>query len=362
MGEQRAELEKSMGMFDVLAMAFGTMIGWGWIMLAGSWVMSGGVLGAVLAFVIGAIMCIFVGLTYAELTPALPATGGGLVFAYRGMGYTGGWITGWAMIFAYVGVAAWEGPALATAISYLVPLPKLGVLWTIQGFEVAGSFVIIGIVGGLLMTFINYHGTAGAAKFETIATAALAIGGILFFVTSLVKGEVANLTPAFTTTKGIVAVIVQTPAMFVGFDVIPQTVEESNVPMNKLGKIILISIIMAGVWYCAMIVAVAFAAPSDYIEQSLNSQGGVPVADCFSYALGGSVIAGKLIIIVALCGILTSWNGFIVGSARLMFGMGRAKMLPAIFGKTHQKYNSPYAAVLLVGLVTLLSPLLGKTL
>ena len=45
----RQELQKSLNMKDVLALAFGTMIGWGWIMLAGSWVASGGVIGAVIA-------------------------------------------------------------------------------------------------------------------------------------------------------------------------------------------------------------------------------------------------------------------------------------------------------------------------
>ena len=52
----RQELQKSLGMKDVLALAFGTMIGWGWIMLAGSWVGNGGSVGAMLAFVLGGII------------------------------------------------------------------------------------------------------------------------------------------------------------------------------------------------------------------------------------------------------------------------------------------------------------------
>ena len=41
-----------MNLKDVLALAFGTMIGWGWIMLAGVWVAAAGVVGAVAAFLI----------------------------------------------------------------------------------------------------------------------------------------------------------------------------------------------------------------------------------------------------------------------------------------------------------------------
>ena len=37
-------------------------------MLAGSWVGNGGTLGAIIAFLLGGVMAIFVGLTYAELT------------------------------------------------------------------------------------------------------------------------------------------------------------------------------------------------------------------------------------------------------------------------------------------------------
>jgi amino acid transporter len=76
MEENREKLLRVLSWGDVLALAFGTMIGWGWVMLAGEWVHKGGVLGAILAFVFGAILCIFVGLTYAEFTPALPLAGG----------------------------------------------------------------------------------------------------------------------------------------------------------------------------------------------------------------------------------------------------------------------------------------------
>ena len=115
----RQELQKSLNMKDVLALAFGTMIGWGWIMLAGSWVGNGGTLGAIIAFLLGGVMAIFVGLTYAELTPALPLAGGELVFSYRAMGYNASWFTGWMITLAYLGVAAWEGPALSNALGFL---------------------------------------------------------------------------------------------------------------------------------------------------------------------------------------------------------------------------------------------------
>lgn len=352
----RAELKRSLSMKDVLALAFGTMIGWGWIMLAGTWVKEGGVVGAVGAFLVGAILCIFVGLTYAELTPALPLSGGELVFAYRGMGYNASWITGWMITFAYVGVAAWEGPALSTAIGFLFEnqMPTLGTLYSVAGVDVNGSFLLVAFVGALVLAIVNYRGAKSAAVFQTAATLAMAIGGIAFLVGGVTCGSIENMVPVFTGGKGFVAVLLMVPAMFVGFDVIPQAAEEMNIPLNKIAKVLIISICMAATWYILMIISIALSAP-----EGVRNSAGIPVAESFAHALGNPIF-GKIMIVAAMCGILTSWNGFIVGATRVLFSMGRAKMLPGIFAKVHPKYGSPVAAIILVGIITCASPLLGK--
>ena len=88
-------LHRTLEFRDIIILAFSTMIGWGWVSLTGTWVTQGGTLGASIAFVLGAILCIFVGLAYCELTPMLPYAGGELVFSYRAMGYHASWFTGW---------------------------------------------------------------------------------------------------------------------------------------------------------------------------------------------------------------------------------------------------------------------------
>lgn len=358
----RQELKKSLNMKDVIALAFGTMIGWGWIMLAGSWVTNGGVVGALLAFGLGGIMALFVGMTYAELTPALPLSGGELVFTYRAFGYNAAWFTGWMITLAYIGVAAWEGPALSNAIGFLFNgiLPDLGVLYEIQGSQVTGMFLLIGAVGAIILSVLNYRGAKASAIFQTVATVAMAIGGISFFVGGVTTGDVANMTPLFTDGKGFVAVVLAVPAMFVGFDVIPQAAEEMNIPLNKIGKVMVIAICMAAAWYMIMILGVALSAPPEVANGFVNDPSSVPVADLFAYTLGIPVV-GKLMIIAAMCGILTSWNGFIIGATRVIFSMARAKMLPEVFSKVHPKYGSPTAAIILVGVITVLAPLLGKS-
>ena len=62
------------------------MIGWGWVYPQEAGFRSGGVVGASIAFAIGGVMIFFIGLTYAELTAAMPQCGGEHVFSYKAMG------------------------------------------------------------------------------------------------------------------------------------------------------------------------------------------------------------------------------------------------------------------------------------
>lgn len=83
MEQKKSEFDKVLGAWDILVIAFGAMIGWGWVVSSGSWIQKGGVVGASIAFAIGGVMIFFIGLTYAELTAAMPQCGGEHVFSYK---------------------------------------------------------------------------------------------------------------------------------------------------------------------------------------------------------------------------------------------------------------------------------------
>lgn len=354
MSGEKQQLKKTFGTKDVLVLAFGTMIGWGWIMLSGAWAASAGMLGAILAYVVGALLCVFIGIAYAELTPAIPCTGGGVVFSYKSMGYWPAVISGLATSFAYIGVAAWEGPAFATAIDYVVPIPKLGFLWQIQGFDVYASWAAVAIIASIIITVVNFRGAKQAAIFQSIATGGLILVGIIFVFGGITKGNISNTKPLFTDIKGFAAVLLMVPAMFVGFDVIPQSAGEMNVPLKKIPKLLILSICAAAAWYMIMIMTTCLSAPEE-----IRVNGTIPVADSMAYAFGHP-IWGKICIVGAICGILTSWNGFLYGGARVIYSLANAKMLPAFLGRIHPKYNTPHNAVLLCGVLSTFSCLLGK--
>ena len=352
---ERQSLGKTLKRGDIWAFAFGSIVGWGWVMLAGGWVQSAGTVGAISAMLIGAIMCGLVGIAYAELTPALPIAGGSLVWAYRSVGYKFSWFSGWAIAFAYVAVAAWEGPALATAIGYLFKLPEVGRLWSVAGYDIYLPWVAVSTVGTLFTMFCHYRGMKFAAIFNTIAAIALVAGGVIFCFGGIALGDIANAVPAFKDGfSGVSIVLLAAPAMFVGFDVIPQASEEMDYPIKQVGSLVLFAIALGALWYILMIVGVAFAAPASALEGA-----SIPLADAATYVYGNKLF-GTFIIVAGIGGILTSWNAMFVGGTRVLFAMSRAKMLPPLFSKLHHKYNSPVAAITLIGVLCLLSPLLGK--
>ena len=55
----------------------------------------------------------------------------------------------------------------------------------------------------------------------------------------------------------MLGVLIMVPFMFVGFDIIPQSAEEIDVPFTEIGKLLMVSIVMAVLWYIGMIWAVS---------------------------------------------------------------------------------------------------------
>lgn len=354
MKSERQRLKRVLGRVEVFALAFGTMVGWGWIVMSAEWIEAAGVLGAIAAFFIGGLMCIFVGLTYAELTSAFPLAGGELAFSYRGLGYLGSWVTGWTISFAYIGVAAWEGIALSTAFDYLIPLSKLGYLWNIAGFDVYLSWSTIGIAGAVILTLLNITGVKPVAVFQILMIMMMLIAGIIFILGGFAFGRIENISPVFTDIKGVGMVLLMAPSMYIGFDMVSKSAEEINMPLKDIAKVLIFSIVGACAWYVFMIFSTALSAPPDLRNHAL-----VPSADSAAYAFQSAILA-KVLIMGGICGIITSWNGFIIGASRIMFAMGRAKMLPGIFGWVHPTYQTPVCSIVLIGLICSLSPLLGE--
>jgi len=340
---------------EVLALSFGAMIGWSWVALTGNWIDGAGSVGAMLAFLTGGVVVVFVGFTYAELASAMPEAGGEHVYSHRALGRTASFICTWAILLGYVSVVAFEAVALPTVADYLVPGFSRGYLWTVAGWDVNLTWVLVGVVAAVVITGINILGIHMAARLQLLATALVLTVGVLLVAGGAANGDSANLAPLFDKgAKGLLGVLIMVPFMFVGFDVIPQSAEEVDIPFAEIGKLLMLSIVMAVCWYVAMIWSVSVG-----LTMPQRQASALPTADATAALLGGAW-AAKLLVVAGIGGILTSWNAFLIGGSRAMYAMARAGQLPAVLGHLHPRYNTPRNALLLIGALSVCAPLFGR--
>ena len=364
---RESEFSKVLNTGDVLVVAFGAMIGWGWVVSSGQWITSGGVLGTVLGFIIGGIMIYFVGLCYAELTTAMPKCGGEHVFSYKAFGSIGAYICTWSIILSYIGVVCYEAVSFPTILQYVFPKIARGYLYSVGGFDIYFTWLLIAIGMALLILFLNIIGMKKAARFQKILTCVIAAVGIALVAGAAYSGNVNNLQNQLLVgdTNGeiiqnIAKVAIMTPFFLFGFDVIPQAAEEINVPLKKLGKMMILSIIMAVSFYVLVVLAVGYVMNAEQIKTSMLSATGLVTADAMGVAFNNANMA-KVLIIGGLCGIVTSWNSFLIGGSRALYSMSVSYMLPRKFAVLHKKYNTPVNSLLLIGALSVISPFFGRT-
>ncbi|MFO7690146.1 MAG: APC family permease, partial [Cryobacterium sp.] len=178
--------------------------------------------------------------------------------------------------------------------------------------------------------------------------------GLMLIFGSFTGGSVSNMQPFLTGgTAGYFAVLVVVPFLFIGFDVIPQSAEEVNVPAKQIGKLVVVAVVLATIWYVMIVLTTASAMPAEQIAGA-----DIATADAMG-ALFGSDVMAKVLIAGGIAGILTSWNSLLLGASRLMYSMARSGMLPAWFGRLHPRFRTPVNALIFIGTLSFVAPFFG---
>ncbi|MDE0421744.1 MAG: APC family permease [Gammaproteobacteria bacterium] len=340
----------------VLALSFGAMIGWSWVLMTGHWVENAGSVGTLLAFAAGGLVIGFIALTYAELASAMPRAGGEHVYTHAALGANWSFVCTWALLMAYATVCLFESVALPTAVEYLVPGIRIGTLWTVVGAPVDIGFILVGVLGALAMTVVNYLGIRTAGRVQMVVTVAIVLAGVVLFAGAFANGSMATARPLVAMPAvGILAVVIMVPGMLVGFDVLPQSAEEIDLPPRRIGVLLAFSLVLAVLWYAGVSFAVASAIPSASLGDARMA-----TADAAT-ALWNNRWAGAALIVGGIGGILTSWNAFIIGGSRVMFALAESGALPASFAKLHPRYRTPSLAIIVLGALSCISPFFGRT-
>ncbi len=339
---------------NIFVLAFGAMIGWAWVVQSGIWIKTAGTLGAILAFIIGGVVVVFVGQVYAELTAAINRRGV-IDFALRGGGKKLAFIATWSLVLGYFSVCAFEAVALPNVVLYLFPDYQNIYLYSIAGFDIYLTWLLIGIGSSVAIAIINYIGVKSVTVLQTVLTFMIALCGLALIGGGFVSGEAANMQPLFKgDINGFVAVLAMTPFMYVGFDVIPAASNEMKIPQKKVGSILILSVFMAAIWYILIIFGTSLGLSGEALSNSK-----LATADAMQVLYNGSGIAAKLLICGGIAGILTSWNAFILGGSRAIASMAQEGMLPSFLGKIHPKHKTPSNAIILLAVLNALAPFLG---
>lgn len=367
---EQVKLEKSLSPLQVCALALGSIVGWGCFVLPGDMFLpQAGPVGTLLGFFVGACLISFVAVCLSYMVKYAPVAGGAFAYAYIGFGPRAAFVCGWALVIGYLAIVAIDIAALSVIFRFLFPgVFEFGELYSIAGWTVYSGEVILMTAGTLFFGYINYRGIGFAGALQLILAFMLTFGILALFggVLTLDTASVANLSPAFSDKRSMIACVLLvfaiSPFLFVGFDTVPQAAEEFAFDPSRARNIMVVAIFCGVLLYAMVMLSVGMAVPYPELLAKLDAQratGGAAwgTGEVATMAFGKF---GSIVLAVAVFGaVCTGTNGFFIATSRLLLSMSRSGILPAWFGEIHPKYRTPYKAILFTIIVVLLTPFAG---
>jgi ethanolamine permease len=353
---EKRELRRHAGVFSLWALGVGAVIsgdfsGWNLGFAVGGW---GGMF---IATIVISIM--YLGLTYsiAEMSPALPHTGGAYSFARTAFGPWGGFITGIAENIEYV-----LTPAVIMFFigSYLTAI-----------FETPAAFQPVWwILGYIVFVGLNARGVELSFTVTVIVTL-LAIAILLIFFVSAIPffdfskyamnigadpatGAAVELPDGhgpFLPFKGygILAALPFAVWLFLAIEELPLAAEESADPRRDMPKGIMLGMFtLIGLGFLVLLFN-----PAIPITREVTDAAGTAttILDGFRAIFGSS--AAKVLALIAVAGLIASFHTIIFAYGRQIFSLSRAGYFPHFLSVTHGTHKTPNVALIAGGLLGL---------
>jgi len=352
-----AELERTLGLTEALMIGIGTMIGAGIFVLPGPAAAAAGPAIA-LSFVIGGGIALLTALSASELATAMPRAGGSYHFINKGLGPLFGSIAGFGnwlgLAFASAFYVIGFGGYLGILIGSVVEPPTLTL-----GLLVLDEAQLGGLVGGLLFIGVNYVSTEETGKLQNIIVIGLL--GILavFSILGALAADASTLTPV--TPEGTGAILPGTALIFVsylGFVKITTVAGEIKKPSRNLPIALVGSVLVVTVMYAIIMVILLGVVDSGDIAESETA-----VADVagllFGEFFGVAALGIGLLTFAGLLATASSANASILAASRINYAMGRDGIFSSKLNAIHDRFNTPYRAILLTGVFIILFVLIG---
>ena len=309
---------------------------------------AGGFGGLLVATVIITVMYFGLCFSIAEMSPALPHTGGAYSFARSAMGPWGGFATGVAETIEYVVtpavVVTFAGAYLESiSNSWFDGSPPTWVWWAI----LYAIFVVLNIVG-----------VSASFRFTVfICLLALVILAV-FYVGSLTEfswDRLTNIAPEngnsewfpFGVAEGVFLALPFAIWFYLAIEELPLASEESHDPARDIPRGTIYGLLTLVVTAFLVLFLNTGVTGAEEIRTS-----GEPLLDGFRIIFGeGGENTANVLGLAAVAGIIASFHTIIYAYGRNVFSMSRAGYYPHFLSLTHGRRNTPYVALIAGALV-----------
>ena len=312
------------------------------------------------AFLFAAIPAIFAAYSYAILSSSMPRAGGSYLYASRGLSPYLGFIASFSQWFGLsivIGVIAYIIVPFIRDVFYNLGLISISDFLEVGYVRLSISliliwvFVYVNIIGGKL-----YRNTLIPMLFIMFALGSIVIvSGVLFnqndFIEAVFEIEKREITSiqykqfdwrVFLTASTLLF------SSFIGFDAIAQTGNEAKNPTKNIPRAILLAIFIVSIYYILFTISVYNIVPWNFVaDESLIKD--ITAPGLLSYVL--PPFWGILIILGATIALINDLPAMILSVSRLMFAWSKDKIFPKKVSSIHEKYNTPYISIFVVGVV-----------
>lgn len=343
-------LRPVLGRWTLLSIGVGAIVGAGIFVIPGPAAAQFAGPAIVLSFVIAALGCALAGLCYAELAAMFPVAGSAYAYSLRAFGRVTAWVVGWLLILEYIFAAAIVTQGFSAYAGVLLP----NVSPTFHQALVKGVLPVLLVIS---VSFLAIRGIELSARVNNVIVVMkvmLIMAVICFGIPYINPRHWTPFVPANTGHwgefgwSGVIRAAGIVFYTFLGFDIVSVSAQEARRPQRDIPFALLGSLVAC----CALFI------PLTLVVLGLTDYRLLNVADPIALALKGA--NGHLDWLVPLVGIGATIGMIsvvlvvLMGQARILFAMANDGLLPAVLGRLHSHWETPYMATLAGAAVVLL--------
>ena len=329
------QLKKELGLFQLTLAGIGVILGAGIYALIG---VASGVAGNALwlSFIIGAVIAMLTGFSYAELSSMFKKDAGEYDYIEYGLNKKIAFLIGITIIFAGIVTAATVSLGFAGYFSAIFKTP----------------LVLTALIVTLVLSFINYYGIKQSSWFNSVSTIVETLGLLIIIALGFKYIGSVNYLEMPNGFNGVLQATALIFFAFLGFDNIIKLAEETKDTRKVMPKAIILSIVISSIIY----ILVAISAVSILGWNALSTSS-APLADVAAKSFGG--VAFLVLAVIALFSTSNTVLITLVTTSRMTYGMAEEKGLPGIFAVVDKVRKTPWISILLITLLTLAFVFIG---